>query len=223
MATEWKEAPSLAFLFQPAGLQHQVKQEPVDELPYIWGSQEYPKAVPILSVGCGGSRSSLWGNGDVSFEGSVDARQWLRRQEIMEQTQLTSRSLPEAEQTTFDIEVEQLGRDPQLEADGDVNSVGIRLIWETEKEEKPNLEISKQVEPPRMIMEKLPWRPMKDGMPGNRHKAEIEPRNASEKQEGNFAPGWGAAKDFGDANEGTVLKNELQSSYVEECVAAYDN
>lgn len=83
MAAEWKEAPSLAFPFQPVGLQRQVKQELGEGMPHLWGPQESQKAPPILRARQGGPTASLWGDSDVPYEGSVAASWWLGKQEAM--------------------------------------------------------------------------------------------------------------------------------------------
>ncbi|XP_060093983.1 zinc finger protein 436-like [Heteronotia binoei] len=156
---------------------------------------------------------------ETSCQAVALAEDFLLRQQETEswgkqaQTQRTSPSLLEVEQALLDIKVEELGKESQQEGDGDADSVGDRLAWETNEEEKPNLEVSEQLGPSTDITERLSWHPMSGEMSGNRHVARIEPRNAPEKQDSNFVPCWGAAKDFGDASEGEILTSELQNSY----------
>ncbi|XP_054832550.1 uncharacterized protein LOC129327822 [Eublepharis macularius] len=140
----------------------------------------------------------------------------LRQQknESPEKQAQTEQILPDADQALLDIKLEPLGRESQQEGDGVADSVGSRLAWETEEEKKPNLEVSEQMGPSRMNVERLPWCPVNGRMFANQQNAESELRNASEKQEGNFVPCWGAAKEFGDAKKGGLLKSELQNSYV---------
>ncbi|KAL8213339.1 UNVERIFIED_CONTAM: hypothetical protein K2H54_062583 [Gekko kuhli] len=157
-----------------------------------------------------GDTQQMKGDASRSLEHRDGGEHKLVKEEA--QTQRTSPSLPEAERALLEIKAEQPGKESQQEWDGD--SAGDRLAWETNEEEKPNLDVSEELGLSRVITERPPWCPVNGEMSGNRHIAGIEPRNAPGKQDSSFVPHWRAAKQFGDANEGRILKCEPQNSYL---------